>query len=226
MEVPGSKDIEFTPSQDAESFRMSRVAALRREIDSLAAQRCAKEEELRRLQCEPRSLFDAAGCAAHPAKNLSSEEKIALFLSLFGARRDVYPRFWENTQSGKKGYSPAYVSEYEAGAFGKRYIRAARFRMTTDDQLQFLFADGHSPQLGTPLHDDPLVSEIAQIWGLPIERKVRIHLKDGENLPVLDGRLELVSAPDLPFDRRQALNLRVRGYVFSSQAVSGWSIAD
>jgi hypothetical protein len=75
------------------------------------------------------------------------------------------------------------------------------------------------------LHDDPLVSEIAQIWGLPIGRKGRIHLKDGENLPVLDGRLGLVSAPDLPFDRRQALNLRVRGYVFSSQAVSGWSIA-
>jgi superfamily II DNA or RNA helicase len=122
MEVPGSKDFEFTPSQDAESFRMSRVAALRREIDSLDAQKCAKEEELRRLQCEPRSLFDAVGCADHPAKNLSSEEKISLFFSLFGARRDVYPRFWENTQSGKKGYSPAYVSEYEAGAFGKRYL--------------------------------------------------------------------------------------------------------
>jgi len=51
MEVPGSKDFEFTPSQDAESFRMSMVAALRREIDSLDAQKCAKEEELRRRPC-------------------------------------------------------------------------------------------------------------------------------------------------------------------------------
>jgi prepilin-type processing-associated H-X9-DG protein len=43
--------------------------------------------------------------------------------------------------------------------------------MTTDDQLQFLFADGHSPQLGTPLYDNPLVSEIAQICGSPIGRQ-------------------------------------------------------
>jgi hypothetical protein len=94
------------------------------------------------------------------------------------------------------------------------------------DQLQFLFADGHSPQLGTPLADDPLVSDIARVWGLPIGRNVRIHLKEGENLPVLDGRLELVSAPDLPFDPRQTLNLRVRGYVFSNRAISGWPTAE
>jgi superfamily II DNA or RNA helicase len=30
MEVPGPKEFEYTPPQDAESLRMSRVAALRR----------------------------------------------------------------------------------------------------------------------------------------------------------------------------------------------------
>jgi hypothetical protein len=68
--------------------------------------------------------------------------------------------------------------------------------MSQDDQQEFLFADGDLPRLGMPRADDPLVSDIARVWGLPIGRKVRIHLKDGENLSVLDGRLELASAPD------------------------------
>jgi hypothetical protein len=51
-------------------------------------------------------------------------------------------------------------------------------------------------------------------------------LKDGENLPALDGRLELASAPDLPFDPRQPLNLRVRGYEFSSRAIAGWAMME
>jgi hypothetical protein len=98
--------------------------------------------------------------------------------------------------------------------------------MTTDDQQEFLFADGHSSQLGMPLANDPLVFDIAQAWGLPIGKRVRVHLEAGENLPLVDGRLELASAPDMPFDSRQPLKLRVRGYVFSSQAIAGWSIAE
>ena len=95
-----------------------------------------------------------------------------------------------------------------------------------DDQQEFLFADGDLPRLGMPRADDPLVTDIARVWGLPIGRKVRIHLKDGENLSVLDGRLELASAPDLPFDHRQPLSLRVCGYIFSSRSIAGWSAAE
>ena len=122
MEPPGPNSIERSQAQDAESLRMSRVTELRREIETLEGQKRATEEELRKLQSGPRSLFDAAGRADHPATMLNPEEKIALFLELFGARRDVYPKFWENTHSGKKGYSPAYVTDHEAGAFGKRYL--------------------------------------------------------------------------------------------------------
>jgi hypothetical protein len=97
-----------------------------------------------------------------------------------------------------------------------------------DDQKEFLFADGPSPQLGMPVSDDPLVSDIAKAWGLPIGSKVRICLKDGESLPVLDGKLELASAsaPDLPLDPRQPLNLQIRGYVFSSRAIASWSASE
>jgi hypothetical protein len=95
-----------------------------------------------------------------------------------------------------------------------------------DGQQEFLFASGDSPRLGLPQADDPLISDIARVWNLPIGRKVRIHLKASENLPMLDGRLELASAPDMPFDPRQPLNLRIRGYEFSSRAINGWAATD
>jgi len=36
-----------------------------------------------------------------------TEVKIALFRSLFRGREDVYPRRFENRETGKAGYSPA-----------------------------------------------------------------------------------------------------------------------
>src|SRR5690606_18775794 len=41
----------------------------------------------------------------------SSEEKIALFRSLFRGREDVYPVRWTN-KAGKSGYSPACQNEW------------------------------------------------------------------------------------------------------------------
>jgi hypothetical protein len=34
----------------------------------------------------------------------TNEEKIELFLSLFGARRSVYPKLWINMKKGSKGH--------------------------------------------------------------------------------------------------------------------------
>ena len=90
-----------------ETLRMTKVADLRREIATLEAQKGAKEQELRQLQDEPKLLLDFLGRSDVSSLVLRPEEKIALFLALFGARRDVYPRFWEDSSSGKKGYSPA-----------------------------------------------------------------------------------------------------------------------
>ncbi len=40
-------------------------------------------------------------------------EKVALFASLFRGRLDVYPRFWFNEKTGKKGYSPRCLIEWD-----------------------------------------------------------------------------------------------------------------
>jgi hypothetical protein len=67
-----------------------------------------------------RSVF-AEGFAGQSA-NLRSGDKIALMLELFGARRDVYAKYWENAATGKKGYSPAYANDRGMGALGRHAI--------------------------------------------------------------------------------------------------------
>ena len=43
-----------------------------------------------------------------PSKPPSTHaEKVALFRSLFRGREDVFPRLWEKTKTGRKGYAPA-----------------------------------------------------------------------------------------------------------------------
>jgi hypothetical protein len=94
------------------------------------------------------------------------------------------------------------------------------------EQQEFLFADGDASRLGIPAAEDPLVRDIAAVWKLPIGQRVRLDLRETENLSTVTGRLELAAAPDIPFDPRQALQLRVRGYLFSSRAVVSWSLFD
>lgn len=56
----------------------------------------------------------------------SSEDKIALFRSMFRGRDDVYARRWENQRTGKSGYSPACRNEWEQGLCDKRSMPCSR----------------------------------------------------------------------------------------------------
>ncbi len=42
----------------------------------------------------------------------TNNEKIELFLSLFGCRQDVYPKLWENKRKGIKGYSLTVIKKH------------------------------------------------------------------------------------------------------------------
>jgi hypothetical protein len=101
---------------------MNKIAELRREIEALEIQKSAKEKELRQLQDAPTSLLGLGASTAIRSTNLRSEEKVALFLDLFGARRDVYAKYWENPGVGTKGYSPAYAYSRGPDAFGRHPI--------------------------------------------------------------------------------------------------------
>lgn len=43
------------------------------------------------------------------------DERIALFMSLFRGRMDVYAKYWENTDTGKHGYSPVCANRWTEG---------------------------------------------------------------------------------------------------------------
>ena len=55
----------------------------------------------------------------------TNEDKIDLFLSLFGARRSVYPKLWINLKKGSKGYSPACSNEWVHGLCEKPRVKCS-----------------------------------------------------------------------------------------------------
>ena len=72
----------------------------------------------------------------------SSDEKIALFRSLFRGRTDVYPRRFESRKTGKSGYAPACANEWVRGVCEKPRIKCAecpnrRFLPVTDDVIRW-----------------------------------------------------------------------------------------
>src|SRR5438093_6882077 len=72
----------------------------------------------------------------------SSDEKIALFRSLFRGRDDVYPRRFESRKPGKSGYAPACGNEWVRGICEKPRVKCAecpnrRFLPVTDEVIRW-----------------------------------------------------------------------------------------
>lgn len=67
-----------------------------------------------------------------------------------------------------------------------------------------------------------LQDEIATAWGLPIGQRIEICLK-GAQRSAVSGLLELLQAPDYPWDRHQPLRLAIAGFVFSSRDIERWT---
>jgi hypothetical protein len=59
---------------------------------------------------------------AEPSR-LSTDEKVALFGSLFRGRTDVFPVRWESKTTGKSGYAPACANEWSTGVCEKPRIK-------------------------------------------------------------------------------------------------------
>ncbi|MFK8137775.1 MAG: hypothetical protein AB8E15_05365 [Bdellovibrionales bacterium] len=58
-----------------------------------------------------------------PSTPVMPNEKVDLFLKLFGCRTDVFPKYWENKKSGKKGYSPVCTNEWVRGVCDKPKVK-------------------------------------------------------------------------------------------------------
>ncbi len=90
-----------------------------------------------------------------------------------------------------------------------------------DDQLLFAFDSVPDLQPGPVPH---LREEIARVWGLPLGEQVQLTLLRGP-CDSLRGRLDLLNAPDLPWNPRQPLALAVAGVAFSSRDIHHWKLA-
>jgi len=53
----------------------------------------------------------------------TAAEKVALFRSRFRGRADIYPRFWTNARTGRKGYAPACGNEWVRGICEKPRVK-------------------------------------------------------------------------------------------------------
>lgn len=84
------------PSPDPASEGAAQVRTIRARLTALDEERQRLEAELRALGDSIRGAPPLTPIASTPKIPSLPEEKVALFLSLFGARHSVYPKFWEN----------------------------------------------------------------------------------------------------------------------------------
>jgi hypothetical protein len=119
-----------------------RLAILDRERANLVAE---LEEARRKLalaaETEDRVENTAPFIDAPVTMASPTPDKVALFRSLFRGREDVFPRRWENTKTGKSGYSPVCRNEWLRGICDKPKIKcsecsAQAFAPVTDDVVR------------------------------------------------------------------------------------------
>jgi superfamily II DNA or RNA helicase len=93
-----------------------KIAALQRRLADLDRERASVLADLEQLASRRATMLSAASTESAldptPTTALSNDDKIALFLSLFRGRDDVFPRRWENPKTGKAGYSPVCRNEW------------------------------------------------------------------------------------------------------------------
>jgi hypothetical protein len=67
-----------------------------------------------------------------------------------------------------------------------------------------------------------LRDEIAGVWGLPLGERVEVCFR-GADRSSITGILELVVAPDYPWDSHKPIRLKISGFVFSSLEIDRWT---
>jgi len=103
----------------------ARMARIEKERDEALAKLQELKDQLAEEYLAPASpMSTPSDGLPFPSKVPSSaEEKVALFRSLFRGREDVFPKLWENTRTGRKGYAPACSNEWIGGVCRKPQVK-------------------------------------------------------------------------------------------------------
>ena len=113
-----------------------KIEALENKIQALGAERASLMQQLIHLK----KLTDQNSSDAITQYS-TSVDKIQLFRNLFRGREDVYPKRWENSKTGKSGYSPVCANEWKTGLCDKPRIKCSvcgnrSFLPVTDQVIQ------------------------------------------------------------------------------------------
>lgn len=134
------------------NHRISEIEAELSSLDFRRSQLIKELTELRQksLQYGSPSQF-SLGLQSFTVHNQSSQEsKIRLFRSLFRGRDDLFPRRFENSRTGKSGYSPVCRNEWAAGVCQKPKIacQECNFRafVPVSDEIIRNHLQGNDPQ--------------------------------------------------------------------------------
>ena len=96
---------------------------LRKENTELKSLLCAHGIE---YKPKPTNVIDSIySPISLPEIKLSLDERVALFLSLFKGREDVFARRWFSKSTGKAGYQPVCVNEWRRGVCDKKTYKCA-----------------------------------------------------------------------------------------------------
>src|SRR6266571_4783789 len=103
------------PPPDQQSIRDA-IAREESRLLRLEEERTEAQARLLSLEAALAAQSDSTEISLSGNSGLSASstavEKIALFRSRFRGRGDVYPRFWTNARTGRKGYAPACANEW------------------------------------------------------------------------------------------------------------------
>ena len=98
----------------------AKIERLERELqETRVVLECLKAE----LSAQPPSSSSLLPLTPATPTPVTSAEKLALFRSLFRGREDIYPRFWSNARTGRKGYAPACANEWVRGVCEKPRVK-------------------------------------------------------------------------------------------------------
>ena len=96
---------------------------LRKENAELRSLLCAHGIE---YKSRPTNVIDSIySPISLPVFKLSLDERVALFMSLFKGREDVFARRWFSKSTGKAGYQPVCVNEWRRGVCDKKTYKCA-----------------------------------------------------------------------------------------------------
>ena len=99
------------------------AARIRRRLARLAAERETLEARLAELDASESPAPDGDWHGGPVTSQSPADEKIALFRSLFCGRKDVFPKRWENSRTGKTGYALACGNEWKPRLCGKPRVK-------------------------------------------------------------------------------------------------------